>query len=240
MSGRADYEERRQARIDRMNAASEKAAKESEQKSRIAHDLVKEIPFGQPNISGRDDLPRLREKSWNAMKQSIRLDEKANYYAGKAVAAEENNAISSDDPEAIAKLKAKIAELEAERERVKAFNKEARKNGTEPAAWYTLPYLSRNIKAAKERIAQLERVEVMPAEIIAFDGGEIESDPETNRVIIRFDERQSVEVTDRLKSRGFRWSPTNKGWQRLRNMLALRIACELCGVDNREQKWNRL
>lgn len=231
MSGRADYEERRQARIDRMNAASEKAAKESEEKSKLAFDLVKSVPFGQPNIIGRDALPRLREKSKKALEQSIRLDEKANYYVDKVAAAEENSMISSDDPAAIAKLKSKVAELEAERERVKAYNKQERKEGEEPYPWYTLPYLSRDIRAAKERIAQLEQVEAMPAEIITFDGGEIESDPETNRVIIRFDDRQSEEVTRKLKSRGFRWSPTSKGWQRLRNVSALWVACELCGVE---------
>ena len=229
MAGREDYEERKQARIDRLNAAADKAAKERDQKYKISYDLVKDIPLGQPNIIGRNDLPRLREKSGNAMEQSVRLDEKAKYYSDKADAAENNTAISSDDPKAIEKLKAKIAKLEAERERVKALNKEARKNGTEPAPWYTLPYLSKDIKAAKERIAK--QAEQMPAVIINFDCGEIESDPVTNRVIIRFNERQSEEVTRKLMSRGFRWSPSNGGWQRLRNMSALRVACALCDVD---------
>lgn len=231
MAGREDYEERKQARIDRLNAAADKAAKERDQKYKISHDLVKDIPLGQPNIIGRNALPRLREKSGNAMEQAARLDEKAKYYSDKADAAENNTAISSDDPTAIEKLRAKIAELEAKRERVKAANKEARKNGTSQAEWYVLPYLARDIKAAKERIAKLEQVEQMPDEIIQFEWGKIESDSYTNRVIIRFDERQSEEVTRELKSNGFRWSPSNCGWQRLRSTTALRIACRLCGVD---------
>lgn len=120
--------------------------------------------------------------------------------------------------------------MEAERERVKAANKEARKSGGEQSPWYVLPYLARDIKAAKERIAKLEQIEALPAEVIAFDGGTIESDPETNRVIIRYDERQPGEVTDKLKKWGFKWSPRNQGWQRMRTLNALRDAKSLCGV----------
>lgn len=258
MAGREDYEERKQARIDRLNAAADKAAKERDQKYKISNDLVKDIPLGQPNIIGRNALPRLREKSRNAMEQSVRLDEKAKYYSDKADAAENNTAISSDDPEAILLLKEKVAKLEKMQADMKAVNKYYRKHKTcvgcdvvtpETAkkldenmkhaySWETAPYASYNltsinekIKAAKVRIAKLEQVDDMPAEIINFDCGEIESDPETNRVIIRFGERQSEEVTRKLKSNGFRWSPTNKGWQRLRNMSALRAACALCDVD---------
>lgn len=63
MSGRLDYEERKQNRIDRLNAASEKASSLSGSEYKRSHDLVKDIPLGQPNIIGRPALPRLREKS---------------------------------------------------------------------------------------------------------------------------------------------------------------------------------
>lgn len=235
MPGREDYEERRQARIDRLNDAAYKASKESEAQYQRSHDLVKNIPLGQPNIEGRTALPRLREKSRSALERSISLDEKSAYYADRAEAAESNSTISSDDPAAIDKLREKVARLEAERDRVKAFNKEARKNGTEPAPWYTLPYLGRDIKAAKERIAKLERVDNMPAEQIRFEGGEIESDPTTNRVMIRFNERQDGDMTQKLKSNGFRWAPSVKAWQRLRNPNALYAACQICGVNWKER-----
>lgn len=234
MTGRADYEERKQARIDRLNAAAEKAAAESNKKAAEAFTLVERIPFGQPNIEGRSDLPRLREKSMRKLGQSVRLDEKAKNYAERAEAAESNAAISSDDPRAIEKLKAKVAELEAERDRVKAANKEARKNGTAQSDWFVLPYLARDIKAAKQRITELENLEALPTRVIEFEGGNFQCNPDINRVIIRFDERQSDEVTQKLKKRGFKWSPTNKGWQRLRNLNGFLAACELCGVNYRE------
>lgn len=236
MSGRQDYEERRQARIDRLNAAAEKKSMQAEAAYKRSHDLVKDIPLGQPNIIGRSALPRLREKSRNAFEQSVRHDETAAYYAERAASAENNTAISSDDPTAIAKLREKVARLEAERDRVKASNKEARKNGTEQAPWYTLPYLGKDIKAAKDRIARLEQVGAMPAMLIEFEGGEVESDPETNRVMIRYDERQDNDIVEALKGRGFKWSPTAKAWQRLRNMNALRAACRVCGINWAEVK----
>lgn len=231
MPGREDYEERRQARIDRLNDAACKAAQESDAASKRSFNLVKDIPLGQPNIIGRPALPNLRARSAKLMDKSVKLADKSGYYSDRAEAAESNRAISSDDPAAIEKLREKVARLETERDRVKAFNKEARKNGTDPAPWYTLPYLGRDIKAAKERIAKLERVDNMPAELIQFDGGEIESDPITNRVMIRFDERQDAAMNRKLKSFGFHWSPSAKAWQRLRSPGSLRIACHLCGTE---------
>lgn len=231
MSGRSDYEEHRQARIDRLNEAAENATAESEAQFKRSHDLVKNIPLGQPNIEGRTTLPRLREKSWNSLGKAVELDEKSSYYAGRAAAAENNRAISSDDPEAIEKLKSKLAALEAERERVKASNKAARTAGKEPAPWYTLPYLGKDIKRIKARIAQLERVDQMPAEIIEFDGGEIISDVETNRVLIRHNEKPDSTVIQALKSNGFHWSHSEKAWQRLRNPYALWAAKKVCGAE---------
>lgn len=235
MPGREDYEERRQARIDRLNDAACKAEQESDAASKRSFDLVKDIPLGQPNIIGRPALPNLRAKSAKLMDKSIELSDKSAYYADRAEAAEGNSAISSDDPAAIEKLREKVERLETERDRVKAFNKEARKNGTEPAPWYTLPYLGRDIKAAKERIAKLERIDNMPAELIPFDGGKIESDPITNRVMIRFNERQDDAMTQKLKTCGFRWAPSVKAWQRLRNQNALYAACQICGVSWKER-----
>lgn len=230
MSGRSDYEERRQARIDRLRDASTSAAERSASAAQRASDLVKDIPFGQPNIIGRPALPRLREKSGQAMSRSIEEGKASEYYAEKAEAAAGNTAISSDDPGAIGKLEAKIAHLEAMRDAVKAANKLAKKNGTEISPWYTLPYLARDIKAAKDRVVKLQRIESMPYEVIEFEGGEIEVDPVTNRVIIRYDQRQSDEITDKLKSRGFKWSPSSEGWQRIRTVSARRNAVELTGA----------
>lgn len=229
MSGRKDYEERRQARIDRLNGAAYKAGKESDAAIKRSYDLTKNIPLGQPNIRGA--LTGVMNKSRNAADRAVELNEKSGYYAGRAEAAENNRSISSDDPDAVEKLKAKLAALETERERVKASNKAARAAGKEPAPWYTLPYLGKDIKRIQGRIAQLERVDQMPAETIQFDGGEIISDADTNRVMIRHDEKPDDETIRALKNNGFHWSHSEKAWQRLRNPNALYVAKRICGVE---------
>ena len=230
MSGRMDYEERRQARIDRLNAAAGKATEEANQQYQRSHDLVKDIPFGQPNIEGRQALPRMREKSWNALGKAVEFSEKSEYYAERAAAAKRNTSISSDDPEAIHKLKNKLAALEAERERVKASNKEAKKNGTELAPWYTLPYIGKDIKRIKGRIAQLEQIDQMPTETIEFYGGKIISDAATNRVMILHDEKPDSVTIQTLNGYGFHWAPSAGAWVRLRNPNALRVAKKICGI----------
>lgn len=231
MIGRQDYEDRRTARIDALHNAAQKAAAESSAKITRAFDLVKDIPLGQPNIIGRPQLPALREKSARIMDKALELGRTSEYYAEKADSAESNRAISSDDPNALAKLQTKLDSLIAEQSRVKASNAQARKTGGSQSEWYVLPYLARDIKSVKERIAKLQAVENMPAETISFDGGEIESDPITNRVIIRYDERQPQEIVDRLKANGYKWSPTANGWQRLRTPTAWKHAKWMCNVS---------
>lgn len=232
MSGRLDYEERKQNRIDRLNAASEKASSLSHSEYKRSHDLVNDIPMGQPNIIGRPALPRLRERSWNALGRAVQLDKKAAYYAGRAKAAENNTAISSDDPDAIEKLKSKLAALKAEREKVKASNKAAKKNGAEPAPWYTLPYLGKDIKRVKDRIAQLERLDNQPvAEDIHFEGGIIHENTEINRLQILFDDIPEPEIREKLKRWGFTWARSEGAWQRLRGSNALYAAKQALNIE---------
>ena len=46
MAGRSDYEERRQARIDRLSGAAYKASKESDAAIKHSYNLTKDIPLG--------------------------------------------------------------------------------------------------------------------------------------------------------------------------------------------------
>ena len=57
------------------------------------------------------------------MRASIEHQKTAEHYAGKLAAMESNHAISSDDPDAIAKLESKLAKMEREQERMKVGNK---------------------------------------------------------------------------------------------------------------------
>lgn len=81
-----DYEERRQARIDRYRERAEKARAESAELSRRSGEMASAIPFGQP-VRGAADR-RCRERIGQKMEQAIAADKKAQYYEDKAEAAE--------------------------------------------------------------------------------------------------------------------------------------------------------
>ncbi len=128
---RGDYEERRQARIDRLHGRSEKAQAESHAAWEAECKLGDQIPLGQPILVGHHSerghralikrLHRLADKG-------LAEQQKAEHYAEAAEAAEHNRAVSSDDPEALRKLREKLAAAEALQARMKAANVAIRKH----------------------------------------------------------------------------------------------------------------
>jgi hypothetical protein len=258
-TGRSDYSERREKRIDHLNNKAHTLAEQSNAAMERSDKLSERFYMGQPIIVGHHSEKSARSaqaKSQAAAFRSLDLDKQAAEVASMAEAAENNSAISSDNPDAPELLKARIEKLEAEQASMKAVNKYFRKHKTcvgcpeltearakrldlgfenrafmwetAPFASYELTSINQRIKSAKQRLEQLAALDEMPAEIITFEGGEIEVDLDENRVKIRFDERQSVEITDKLKRRGFKWSRNNQCWQRLRNKSALYAAKAIC------------
>lgn len=131
--GREDYQERKEARIDRMEERAARAQAESTAASHAAHEIMRLIPPGQPILVGhhserhhRRDLDKIDRN----MRKSIEAEEKAAYYSSRAANAASNHAISSDDPDAVEKLEAKLAKLQAQQERDKAMNAWYRKRKT--------------------------------------------------------------------------------------------------------------
>jgi Domain of unknown function (DUF3560)/Large polyvalent protein associated domain 29 len=119
-----------QERIDRRTAAAAagiiKHRNLSDDCYNRSHSMTSSIPFGQPVLvghhsEGRDR--RYRAKAWNLMGKSVSHADTANYYEDKLQSIETNTAISSDDPDAIAKLKQKIEAAELNQERMKEANK---------------------------------------------------------------------------------------------------------------------
>lgn len=124
------YEQRKQNRIDRLKAAAERASQESSASFRKAHQAVEHIPFGQPILIGHHSERRHRAdiaRSESAMRKAVELSNKAADLASRAKGAELNDAISSDDPEAITKLTNKLADLETDHEAMVAANAIIRK-----------------------------------------------------------------------------------------------------------------
>ena len=64
-------------------------------------------------------------------------------------------AIYDDDPDAIERLRGRIAALEARREQIQTYNKTARMEARLPA--YLLKNLAGNLKRQRDRLARLEQ-----------------------------------------------------------------------------------
>ena len=140
--GREDYAERKEARIDRLESRAARAQAESAAAYNTARSIMNHIPPGQPILVGHHSEKRHRrdlDKIDRNMRKSVEADEKASYYAGRAEAAASSTAISSDDPEAMEKLQAKLEGLQADQAMMKAVNAYYRKHkgpgrlpGTDP------------------------------------------------------------------------------------------------------------
>ena len=126
------WEEKQAAKAERFRERAEKARAESAASAASAHRMADIIPFGQPILVGHHSEGRHRrdiERIHRGYERASEAQEKAEYYDRRAENAENGHVISSDDPDAVPKLRAKLAEMEAQRERIKAENREARAAG---------------------------------------------------------------------------------------------------------------
>ena len=255
-----DYEEKKQARIDRLKDRAAKARGEASSLSKEASAMASVIPFGQPILVGhhseRGDR-NYRNRIHNKMDRSVEASHKADYLEERAVAAENNRAISSDDPEAITKLKEKIERAEKRQELMKSVNKIARKkvsdtekitelqstfnwaeetcqtilkprlSGSVGFPQYELTNNNANIRRMKERLVDLESREGQETKETEHDGFRVVENVEENRTQLIFPGKPSAEIRTILKSHGFRWSPYNTAWQRHLNNSGRFMAVEV-------------
>jgi hypothetical protein len=202
------YELRQQRRQARYRELAGKAQREGDASNAAADRIASFIPLGQPILVGhhsegrhRRDLKRIRRKT----AQAIESWEKSEYYSHRA-ASVGTAGISSDDPDAIAKLKAKLADLEATHAEMKAANKQAR--GSYPA--YALQNSNANLRRVRERIAHLEKAATRETKEIKLPGLTIRHDAEENRVMLLFDQKPTPEILALCKKHGFKWSPSRQ------------------------------
>ena len=92
---------------------------------------------------------------------------------------------------------------------------------------YEMTNNNANIRTTKERLANVQREQDKPTTETAFSGGTVVDSAENNRVQILFDEKPDAEMRTKLKSRGFRWSPSEGAWQRQRTNAARYAAQEV-------------
>ena len=87
-----------------------------------------------------------------------------------------------------------------------------------------------NIRRLEARIPEIQRLQASPERKATFDGGRVEESKEKNRIQIFFEKIPSAEVRDKLKSRGFHWSPREKAWQRQLTQAARYDVEQIFGV----------
>ncbi len=235
------YEARKAARIERMRARAGRLAGAAEGAYAAARRIADMIPMGQPILVGhhsegrhRRDIGRMQHgfsKAAELRAESEALDKRADR-------AERSDAVSSDDPEAIPKLHAKLQQLDADRARMVEANKAVRSKaprealaalGFSPSAIekiltpdpldrvgfpaYALRNAAGEAGRLRKRIEELETRATQPTPApIELPGVRIEE--AENRVRVFFDAKPADAVRAALKGAGFRWSPTVAAWQR--------------------------
>lgn len=257
--GRQDYQDRKDARADRLEERARKAAGKAADAFRRSEDAVRGIPAGQPAQPGArgDHQRKAQERSWKLMGASVENDHKADYLQRRADAVRGNTAISSDDPDALEKLEEKLATLQAAQEQDKALNAYYRKHKTvkgfpgisddratkmdtslaelreairRPVPAFQMSNRNAEINRLKKRIEQLRRVDGMEHVEFPFAGGVLMTNEEINRVQIIFDDTPDEATRAKLKAHGFRWAPSERAWQMQRTPAALARAKWLLGI----------
>ena len=120
------YQDRRAAKIEGLKAAGDRLATEGEKKAEAGWRKLDAIPLGEPVHGSRDR--NYRDKAGKQIDSGYRLQKEAEGYYNRADAAENNTAISSDDPLALEKLTEKLKKTEAARDALKKSVMEARKD----------------------------------------------------------------------------------------------------------------
>lgn len=238
--GRADYAERIEAKRARLETAADNARNRADAGYRRMKDIMDGIPMGQPILVGHHSERRHRrdlERADRGMRTFVEEGRKADYLADRAAGLGESG-ISQDDPEALTKLRERLAELEAAHETMKRANAILRKHGNAAAAvqsaeldpgivaemirarpWYqegdrlsfpayALQNSNANIRRIKERIKALEQA----AAVNASGGlGEIVTDHYTVTDDVA-ENRIVLVLNDRVERDVFTWI-RSMGWR---------------------------
>lgn len=180
--------ERRKERVEGMKERAQEIQKEGYARAEKGWEELHKIPFGQPNIAGRPDIYKrptgLIDSGYAEVKRGEALERRA-----KGAEQALSN-LRSDDPAIIPKLQ------------------EAIRNSTD--------------SAERQRLRERLDTAIRTHERNQTGGGlnkstklyDLEENVTDGRIRFRFDGKPRQEVIDIMKSRGFKWSPSNKAWQR--------------------------
>jgi len=230
-----EYEAKREARYQRLINAAERAQREGEASQNQARAMADVIPFGQPILVGHHSEKRdrnYRASIHNKFRKGFELAKKAEEYKSRAANMEANDAIYSEDPQAVGKLESKLETLLKEQAEMKRINSALRKGAdfatlemseehrkellsvAKHQAYYNpltkgfpphmLTSINAKIKTAKQRAEQVEKKQAMKDEDFTANGVRIEGRPSENRIRVFYPGRVDAETFKALKQHGFR------------------------------------
>ena len=241
-----ELEERRQhyankltAKQERYESLSANAQTKGHALHSKAHQMAEAIPFGQPILIGHHSEKRdrrYRDRIHSTFGKAFEELSRAEYYEKKA-ATVGTGGISSDDPDAIAKLKEKLEGMQKNQELMKNCNKVIRKFKNKESqvaelvklgisqanaekllegdscgrvgfAPYALQNNNANMARVKDRIAELEKTHNLSAQTEEYEFFSYEVDSMDNRIVFNFTGKPDEDTRKILKSHSFNFSPT--------------------------------
>lgn len=249
-----DYEIKQAKRKKRLENAAILARKKATAAYEAAQAKASLIPFGQPILVGHHSEGRdrnFRESIRRGFGTAFALMDKAKYYDNQAANIGKGR-ISSDDPDALKKLRTKLATAVTAQERMKKTNALIRDKNRFGLAMlgysekqiadfheqdctghtaFPLYALSNNntlIRQVKKRIDELEKLAIRKDKELIGKGYIYKEGTQENRVMFLFDDKPSEEIRALLKSKGFMWSPTRHAWVRALNNAGIYAASVIC------------
>lgn len=193
------YRERRERRAERLRGWA--VARQREAGATLDHihrTYGGDVAFNtQPgHIPERARVIAREDRAFASLRKADGMESRA---AG--IESQLEHAIYSDDPDAIERLRERIADLEAERAAIKARPHEA----------YELSNLSGNLRRQRERLEHLKRVAAAKAS--APDRVTVEPAPTMpGHVKVRFPEAPAYEIRQELKAANFFWHAGTQAW----------------------------
>jgi hypothetical protein len=245
------YEQKIEARKARLEARAARKTAEGDALYTRAHKMAEAIPFGQPILIGHHSEGRdrnYRGKIHSTFGRAFEAMDEAKELASRA-ASVGTGGISSDDPDAVIKLKAELAECEANQAKMVAANKLVRKGdvpglialgypesiarkllepdccGRKGFPGYMTSSNGANMRRLQGRIEQLQKAATREhKEILHSSGVRLVQNVEANRIQLIFPGKPDEATRKALKCGGFRWSPAEGAWQRQLNNAGIYAA----------------
>ena len=239
------YETKQQARKERLEERAAQANSNSDAAYRASHKATEGIVMGQPILVGHHSEARHRgaiKRADSCMRKSVEEARRAEELQRRADAVG-TGGISSDDPDAVRKLREQLATITGNQEFMKAANKvvKSKKSDQDKIAGlvamgfseesaarqlrpdnggrvgfpsYMLSNNNANMRRIEQRIKDLEAQAQRESKVIEGGGYTYHEDTDENRVMFRFPGKPAEDVRQVLKKHGFRWSPSRNAWVR--------------------------